>query len=136
MIKLCYQSYDYKADLGALKAFKKDTKEDLLFILSGVLECWADTKGQPQRSRINAIYGVADFECAAYIFFHLIKRSGKNIPFAEVEDAMFRVGVSPNAIDDEYCLPWPIVLLKVAQDIEEDFQESLPQLKKKLGTSE
>ena len=134
MIKLCYIDYSYKATLGAMKDFKKDTKEDLLFVLSSVLECWSESKGQGTRGRINSIYSVCDFETAAYLFLHLIKGSGANISLCEIEDAMFRVGVSPNAVDDDFCLPWPMVLVKLAQDIEDDFQEGL--LKKKPVISE
>lgn len=125
MIKLFYKSYDYKTSLAALKGFKKDTKEDLLFVLSGVLDCWASGEGMDIRARINAIYSVCDTESAAYLFYHLIKGSGANLPLVEIEDAMFNAGVSPNALETDFCEPWPLVLVKLAQDIELDFQESL-----------
>ena len=134
MIKLCYKEYDYKLSLKAIKGFKKDTGEDLMFTLSMLLSTWSDGAGMDIRNRINSLYSVCDFELAAYAFYHLIKGSKKDIPLDEIEDSMFRVGIIPNDIDDDLSSPWPLVLVKVAQDIESDFLEGAST--KKSGTSE
>lgn len=126
MIKLCYKEYDYKLTLGAIKGFKKDTGEDILFILSKLLEVWQESIGASQRSRINQLYSVCDFELSAYAFYHLIKSKQDSIPLIEIEDAMFRVGVVPNNVDDEYCVPWPVVLVDLAYNIEQDFLAEMP----------
>lgn len=134
MFKLCYKEYGAKASIGAMKGFKKDTGEDLMFTLSRIQEAWAESVDLGVRARINALYTVCDFELAAYIFYYLIKGSEKEIPLAEVEDAMFRVGILPNDIDDEWCSPWPIVLVGLVNNIENDLLEAIP--RKKPDTSE
>tara|TARA_R110000851_G_scaffold330956_1_gene504425 strand:+ start:108 stop:512 length:405 start_codon:yes stop_codon:yes gene_type:complete len=129
MIKLCFKEYDIKFSLEASKSFRKSTGEDLAFVLSRLLECWRESKGLNYRQRINDTYSVCDFELAASVFFYLIRGSGKNVDMQEIEDAMFRVGIFPNDIDNEWCLPWPVILRKVAEDIEKDFYEDLPRKK-------
>ena len=113
--------------------FRKSTGEDLAFTLSKISECWRDSKGLSDRSRINESYSVCDSELAANAFFCLIRGSGNNVSMSEVEDAMFRVGVFPNDIDNEWSLPWPVVIRKVAQDIEKDFYEDLPRKKSDIA---
>jgi hypothetical protein len=133
MMKLCFKEYDTKFSLEASKMFRKSTGEDLAFTLSKISECWRDSKGLSNRSRINESYSVCDAELAANAFFCLIRGSGNNVSMSEVEDAMFRVGVFPNDIDNEWSLPWPVVIRKIAQDIEKDFYEDLPRKKSDIA---
>ena len=129
MFKLCFKSYSSKLTLGAMKQFKNDTDEDLSFTLSRVLECWSDSEGMSMRHRINTTYSVVDFELAAYAFLALANGDGGRIPLEEIEDAMFHVGSFPNAIDNEFSLPWPLVLVKLAQDVEKEFEKGVPRKK-------
>ena len=134
MFKLCYKSYDCKLSLKASKEFKKETGEDLAFTLSRIIEAWDDSIGSNSRQRLNSIYSACDTELAARALHALVNGDGGRIPLEEIEDALFRVGVFPNEVDDEWSLPWPIVLVKIAQDIERDFKEDLPE--KKTDTAE
>ena len=129
MIKLCYKEYDFKLSLKAIKGFKKDTREDLMFTLSRVLECWSNNSDLSVRARINELYLCCDFELAAYAFYHLIRGSDSSIPLSEIEDAMFRVGITPNKVDDELCQPWTLVLVGVAESVESEYSEGVPQKK-------
>jgi len=133
MFKLCYKEYEHKLSLKALKGFKKDTGEDLMFTLSKVLEVWADSEGMNIRGRINSIYSACDFELSAYAFYHLVKGSGKDIPFSEIEDSMFRVGIMPNKVDDAFCSPWTLVLVGLATEIEQDFLEGITEKKQVIA---
>ena len=120
--------------MDAIKRFKTETGECLSYTLSRVMEVYHDSDGLHQRKRLNAVMSVCDRESAAHIFHQLAKGSGSNAPLVEFEDGIFRVGDFPNSLDNDECYPWPLVLAKLAFDVEKYHQDNLPT--KKTDTSE
>jgi hypothetical protein len=124
-LKLCYKSYDFKMSLEAMKQFKEATGKDLWFSLLHFLETWELSAKEPTLTRIRKVYEILDFETAAYLFHSMIKTQDKSIPYAEIEDAMYKVGWLPTERDGGMSEPWPIVLVDVAHMINSQFSEAL-----------
>lgn len=111
-----------------MKAFKQSTGKCLWSVLIDFLQCYAKTTKLNAIDRMSELYKVVDFETASYVFYHLIEKD-KNIPLEEIQDSMFRVGWLVNSTGDDGAEPWPIVLAKVAFDINEQFNEQSPEKK-------
>ena len=108
-----------------MKNFKEATDKDLWFSLLHFLEVWTLSADDPILTRIRKVYEVVDFETAAYLFHSMIKTEDKSIPLSEIEDSMFKVGWLPNEREGDMSDPWPLVMVKVAHDINSQFSESL-----------
>jgi hypothetical protein len=111
--------------LEAMKQFKAATDEDLWFSLLHFLETWTLSADEPILTRMRKVYGVLDFDTAAHLFYSLIKTENKSIPFSEIEDGMYKLGWLPNKRDGDLSNPWPLVLVNVAHDINNQFNEAL-----------
>jgi hypothetical protein len=128
MFELCYKEYPFKMDLGSMKAFKQSTGKCLWSVLIDFLRCYSSTTKMSAIDRMSELYKVVDFETASYVFYHLIDKDA-NIPLEEIQDSMYRVGWLVNSTGDDAAEPWPIVLAKVAFDINTDFNEMKPEKK-------
>lgn len=128
MFNLCYKEYPFKMDLGSMKAFKQSTGNCLWSVLIDFLQCYSKTTKLSAIDRMAELYKVTDFETASFVFYHLIEKE-QNIPLEEIQDSMFRVGWLVNSTGDDGADPWPIVLAKVAFDINNQFNEMQPEKK-------
>ena len=118
-IKLCYKEYDYKVNLGACKSFYEQTGKDLNFTLLRFLDACRVSGGEPTENRLTTMFGLESFSVIAKLFHCIIKQKQKDIPLAEIEDAMFRVGWMPTDEDSDLCNPWPLVVVSVATEVSE-----------------
>ena len=129
-VKLFYKSYPVKMSLGAMKQFNSDTGLDMWCTLLKFRECFLLTDGEPTITRLSRLNSIVDFHTGAKLLHSLIKAEDKSIPLNEIEDGMFRSGWLPK--EDDQAQPWPLLVVKLANDIDADFEQST--LKKKAGT--
>ena len=108
IVNLCYKQYDAKMSLEAMKNFKAATGKDLWFTLLSFIESYVSLEGQGPLPKCTKLYGIVDFETGAQAFHCMIKSQQKEIPLAEIEDAMFRVGWLPTDREGELSEPWPL----------------------------
>lgn len=125
MIKLFYIAYDYKMSLGAMRDYTAATNRCLWRDLLAVVEAWenssaaisSDNAMQIASHRIGAICDAVPFNDAAHLFKALIDAAGSRVSIDDIDDGMFRSGLIPSDRPDNCGEPWPLVLVKVAQDI-------------------
>lgn len=129
-INLCYKTYPVKMSLGAMKEFHSLTGLDMWCTLLKFRECFYLSAKEPMLTRLSKLNDVVDFHTGAKLLHCMIRVENKNIPLCEVEDAMFRCGWSFS--EDENQQPWPLLVVKLANDIDEYFEQSTP--KKKADT--
>lgn len=120
---LCYKQYDYKLNLAACKMFYEQTGKDLNYTLLRYLEACRETVKLDTVSRLRHFFGIEDFETIAKLIHCLIKQEQKDIPLAEIEDAMFRVGWMPTDKDGDLCEPWPMVIIQIATQVSSYYSE-------------
>lgn len=122
-INLCYKQYDCKLNLAACKSFYEQTGKDLNYTLLRYLEAARETIKLDTVSRLRHFFGLEDFVIIAKLFHCMIKQEQKDIPLAEIEDAMFRVGWMPTDDDGDMCEPWPMVITQLASDVSGYYSE-------------
>ena len=123
MIKLCYKEYQVKMSLGAMKQFKQATGKDLWCSLLLFLEAfYGHKKGDSTLSLCTSLYKVMDFETASHVFHSLINASGEKVSLDELEDAMFRVGWLPSTKDDDFGEPWPMIMVALASECDQQLK--------------
>lgn len=120
---LCYKQYDCKLNLAACKMFYEQTGKDLNYTLLRYLEATRETVNLDVVARLRHFFGLEDFAVIAKLFYCIIKQEQKDIPLAEIEDAMFRVGWMPTDDDGDMCEPWPIVVIQLASQVSEYYAE-------------
>ena len=120
---LCYKQYSYKINLAACKSFYEQTGKDLNYTLLRYLEACRETVGLEAVPRLRHFFGLEDFDVIAKLFYCLIKQEQKDIPLAEIEDAMFRVGWMPTDEDGDMCEPWPMVVIAIATQVSEYYSK-------------
>ena len=130
MIKLCYKSYQYKMSLGAMKQFKAATGKDLWCTLLQYMECWTVNAGDPALIRLRKLYEMVDFDTASHLFHSLIRAEDKAFYLEEIEDGMFKVGWMSTDRPSDMSEPYPLVLLQVAHEINEQFTVDVSKVKK------
>lgn len=124
MIKLCYKEYPYKLTLGACREFYEQTGKDATYILMRYLEAfYIDTKGMPLISRIRYLKGLESEDTISKLLHSMIRAEVKTMPLDEIQDAMFKVSWLPNENDNDISEPWPIVVAKLAIDINDTFMD-------------
>lgn len=123
MIKLCYKEYPYKLNLAACKAFHEQTGKDLTYVLMRYLEACRDTIEMQSIERLRYFFGLESAENISKLFHALIKQENKNIPLAEIQDAMYRVSWMPTDEDGDMCEPWPLVVVDLATQVNEYYSQ-------------
>ena len=129
-INLYYKTYPVKMSLGAMKQFNNDTGLDLWCTLLKFRECFFLSIEEPIQTRLSRLNGIVDFHTGAKLIHALVKAEDKGVPLSEIEDAMFRCGW--NFSEDDQSQPWPLLVVKLANDIDSEFEQSTP--KKKADT--
>ena len=127
---LCYKEYPFKMSLGAMKQFKVATGKDLWHTLVAFLDEWMQGEGESVLKRCRRAYEVVDFVTAAELIHALVKAENKSVPIAEIEDAMFRVGWLPTDLENNNVNPYPLVLVSIAHQINDEFTLGVEQEKK------
>ena len=119
--KLFYKSYDYKPSLAAIKQFKEATGLDLWSSLIKYMVCFTESRqqGESVGGMIHKLAGVLDFVESAQLFYCLAKQSNAKLTIDEVEDAMFHAGILPSAEESGLCEPYPIIIYKIALEVQE-----------------
>ena len=79
--------------------------------------------GDSTENRLTQLFGLESFFVVAKLFHCVIKQEQKDIPLAEIEDAMFRVGWMPTDEDSDLCNPWPLVVVSVATEVSAYYSE-------------
>ena len=116
-IKLCYKEYSYKLNLAACKSFYEQTEKDLNYTLLRFLDACRSSGSESTENRLTQLFGLESFSVVAKLLHCMIKQEQKDIPLAEIEDAMFRVGWMPTDDDSDLCNPWPLVVVSVATEV-------------------
>lgn len=129
-IKLSYKVYDFKVSLAATKQFYDATGEDLQYILLKYIEACRDSVELDLLSRMSLFLAVCKFEVAAQAIYALVKTENKSIPLDEIRDGMFRVSWLPSDRTDDLSEPWPLVMIDVANQVNDYFAANI-QVKKK-----
>ena len=132
IIKLCYKEYPFKMSIGAIKEFKQSTGLDLWYLLLSFLEAYHDSAAMDKLARARYLSSILDFEDAAVLLHTIIRQEDKSIPLEEIQDAMFRVGWLSNESTTDMSEPYPMILVKVAFDVDDYFKELT--VKKKITT--
>ncbi len=127
---LCYKEYPFKMTLGAMKQFKSATGKDLWHTLIAFLDDWMKSEQESTLTRCRGVYNTVDFATAAELFHALVKAEDKSIPIAEIEDGMFRVGWLPVDIENPSVNPYPLILVSIAHQINEEFSNGVDNTKK------
>jgi hypothetical protein len=119
--KLFYKSYDYKPSLAAIKQFKEATGLDLWSSLIKYMVCFTQSRANSDSvgDMIHKLSSVLDFVQSAQLFYCLAKQSNSRLSIDEIEDAMFHAGILPSNEDTGLCEPYPIIMYKIALDVQE-----------------
>ena len=131
-IKLCYKSYPFKISLASCKAFYDDTGEDLQYILLKYIEACRDTMELDLLARMSAFLSVCKFEVAAKAIYALARAESDSVTLEEIRDGMYRVSWLPSDRTDELSEPWPLVMIDIANQVNEYFSTSMKVKKKDL----
>jgi len=134
--KLFYKSYEYKPSLDSIKRFKEATGKDLWSSLIKYMVCFVDARknGDSISEMMHKLADVLDFVEASQVFYCLAKQSIPTLTIDEIEDAMFHAGILPNDSQSGMCEPYPLVLYKIALDVQ-DYHHSLANEKKPSADS-
>ena len=135
-IHLCYKTYPIKISLASCKSFYDATGEDLQYILMKYIEACRDTVEMDLLSRMSAFLSVCKFEVAAKAIYVLVKAADDSIPLAEIRDGMYRVSWLPSNRSDELSEPWPMVMIDIANQVNEYFTKEMALKKKDIEESE
>lgn len=119
--------------LSAMKTFKELTGRDLWCTLCEFLnefnECSRDGD-TPVLEMMQRLYKVVDFETASHLFYAIVKDQCSESNLLErIQDSMFRVGWRPSNHSNEAQV-WPLVMVKLATDVDTYFQEVVETEKK------
>ena len=85
---------------------------------------------------MSSLQKVCGFTVAAKAIHALVKQENKNIPLAEIEDAMFRVSWLPTDDDSGMKEPWPIVMVDIATQVNKYFTDNIPTKKSVMSDSQ
>lgn len=130
-ITLYYKTYPCKINFAAMKAFKEATGEDLWSTLMNMWLCFdrASKERNTHLSLYTQLYKSCDVITASHLFHCMIKQENKLIQLEEIQDAMLNCGWLPlldeqgNNIEDEQSYPWPLVMVKLATDVNAYFDQ-------------
>jgi len=117
IIKLCYKEYPAKMSLGAMEYYDEATGRDLWGDLLKYLEMWQKLSGGTIIELTAGMHEVMSFKNASHIFHSVIRQEDSSRSLAEIRDGMFAVGWLPTEDESGMAEPWPLVMYKVALDI-------------------
>lgn len=120
--------------LDAMRQFKRETGKDLWFTLISFLDVFVRNQDESDLTLMRLLYETVDFETASHVFHCLAHAENSSLEVEQMQDAMFRVGWRPNELGEQ-AQPWPLVMYKVAIDIDKAFSEVVS-VKKKAQTGE
>ncbi len=136
-ITLCFKDYQAKMSLDAMRRYKAATGKDLWHSLLLYLETYLAFKDKVANGEdvstielCRGMYDVLHFDDAAQLFHAMIIGEMNRIPLAEIEDAMFRSGWMPSEAEHEKFEPWPLIMYKLALDVDGAFREARESEKK------
>ncbi len=134
--KLFYKSYDFKPSLSAIKTFREATGLDLWASLIKYMVCFIDSKNNKDSvgDMIFNLSKVLDWVQASQLLYCLAKQSNNAVTIEEIEDAMYHAGITPNNEDSDLCEPYPLIIYKIAVDVQE-YHSSLSKQKKPAAHS-
>ena len=133
MIKLAYIEYDWKISLAAKRKFKERTNLDLMNTLWSFIVAHRDTADMDDFQVIKEMTSVCSEFDAADIFYCLFNEANSCVTADEVADAMERT--SGLSVEDGLSQPWPLVMVKLALDVDE-YYRNINQPKKKADSSD
>ena len=133
MIKLAYIEYDWKISLAAKRKFKERTGLDLMNTLWGFVTAHRSTTGMDDLEVMHVLSGVCGEFDAADVFYCLFNEANSCVTLDEISDGMERT--SGLSVEDGLSQPWPLVLVKLAYDVEE-YYRNINKAKKKADLSD
>ena len=135
MIKLCYKSYEWELTNASSKYFFDKTGLNLHIVLADYVTTNikdASSGDQTLLSRLVVLGKLYSVDVVNYALYSVIKNSNDGIPFEEICDATHRVSWQASDRDDDLSEPYTTVMLNLALDYNEYFNENLPEVKKKV----
>ena len=136
MIKLAYIEYPYKISIGAIKQFYDKTGLDLDNILYEYLLAYREIPEDADVIKQTALMGrVCSTVNAAELFHAIFQAENSCVSLAEIQDAMCRVSGRYNPDDDECSHPWPLVMVKLAYEVDDYKYNNIDTCKKKADSS-
>ena len=133
MIKLAYIEYPWEISLAAKRKFKERTGLDLMKTIWSFIVAHRETDGMDDFQVMNKMTDVCGEFDAADLFFCLFSGANSHVTTDEIADAMERTTGLSNA--DGLSQPWPLVMVKLALDVEE-YYRNINNPKKKADTSD
>lgn len=133
--KLFYKEYDCKPSLAAIKMFREATGLDLWSSLTKYMVCYTECRrdGVNIAEMLSRLAQVLDFIQSSQLLYCLGKQSNKSLTISEIEDAMFHAGILPSNDESDLCEPYPIIIYKLALDVNE-YHVSLSAEKKAVSS--
>ncbi len=122
---LCFKEYPFKMSLAAMRDFKEATGKCLWSTSLRFLHDFTESraKGENLLLTLAKVGSIMDFEESAEFMYCLAKQENSQIKLAEIQDAMFHVGMTPSEIDGNKFEPYQIVILGICTDIQKHLQE-------------
>tara|TARA_R110001583_G_scaffold109400_2_gene258120 strand:+ start:2471 stop:2899 length:429 start_codon:yes stop_codon:yes gene_type:complete len=132
-VKLCYKTYDCKLSAGACKYFTDKTGLDLQTVFGDYIEKSIDLQGVSLINRMQSLSRLYTRGIASLALYSIIKPLNDSVELEEIEDATYRVSWQLSDRPDDLSEPWPVVMLDIAFQINDYFNNNIP--KKKVDTS-
>ena len=117
--------------LAAKKHFKDVSGLDLWNTLLKYLTAFRSSEDMQDLERLEVMTSVCDFLTASELLHCLFKAENSCVTLEEVQDAMTLVDGRPLKDDNEKCLPWVIVMVLIALDIDKYQAQNLKDFCKK-----
>lgn len=137
MIKLAYIEYPYKVSFGAVKQFYDRTGLDLDNTLYEYMQAYRSMPaGIDQIEQTALMTRVCSKINASELFHALFVAENSCVSLEEIQDGMQRVTGRYNPDDDECSHPWPLVLVKLAYEVDEYNFNNIKGSKKKADSSD
>lgn len=128
---LCFIEYPFKMSLAAKKQFKDITGLDLWNTLLKYLTAFRRSEGLQSFERLEVLTGVCDFLTASELLHALFIQENSCVSLEEIQDAMAMVEGRPLEDDSDKCLPWVMVMVLIALDVDSYQQKNLKEFCKK-----
>jgi hypothetical protein len=136
VIKLAYIEYPYKITNGAIKQFYDKTALDLDGVLYEYLLAYREIPKGSDDIKVTALMKrVCPKVLAAELFHAIFKAENSCVSIDEVQDAMSMVSGRHNPEATECSHPWPLVMVKLAYDVDEYKFNNITSAKKKADLS-
>lgn len=137
MIKLAYINYPYKISIGAIKQFYDKTGLDLDSVLYEYLLAYREIPKDSDGFKVTALMlRVCPAIHAAELFHAIFQAKNSCVSLDEIQDGMAQVAGRYNPEADECSNPWPLVLVKLAYEVDEYKFNNIDTGKKKADSSD